>query len=705
MAMGEQAVGESPEELLSISTLEDGKGLEIVDHIERRHVSVLTPQPIEIFEGDPEVFDFPVRRAVTFETDQLFLSNRLGIIVRNSLGFIVSEVTKGNSTAFPKDEYSLDPGAPIKLYLKFDAAFDVKVSEDGIRINFGSPRAIHLGARSHHKQPATTITTTSGVEDVMEAVSYFSSALKTTSCERSYPTLRGHPPTLKMGDELSIPSFLNQPDTGIRIELPRDIGSVFACSSLAYYLGATLVPADDPMLVTNEGFNYPLAEGSHSLKEKVQRVIKQVFFLDCLTRTEGFFQINLHERNAVENSIGLDFSELYSQPIARQLESYLEIPYSHLSRHIPRWKLVSHVPPDSAHLETLPFLVNDLSIIKIIDGGNPEGLMKGGSSEDLQVHKTGNRSIVKSTNDQAPTPRTVNVRQEESIEQAWLGDGAPLGVSKAMVEAFNNRLGRTPADNDIDITVICNAEEMGQERDIVDEVYASRNELPFDVSIHRKLTTAEMRSVLQEDTDFLHYIGHIDSGGFECTDGRLDVSKLDHTGVDIFFLNACSSYEQGMNLIRAGSIAGVVTLEDVINSGAERVGLTLARLLNWGFPLRPAMNIARNESIMGGHYLVIGDGGVDIAQPPTGIQGLCKVNKRGTNWGLRFTSFPAQNKGLGSIIALHLKTCEEFYLISSTTEEFILETQELIDFLSVEEMPIQYDNELTWSREFLQKIG
>jgi hypothetical protein len=273
-----------------------------------------------------------------------------------------------------------------------------------------------------------------------------------------------------------------------------------------------------------------------------------------------------------------------------------------------------------------------------------------------------------------------------------------------MIEAFENRLDRIPADGDIDITVVCNEAEMGQERDVVNEVYGSRQELPFDVAIHRELTVDELEDVLKRDADFLHYIGHIDAGGFECTDGRLDASSLERTGVDVFFLNACTSYAQGLNLIKAGSIAGVVTLQDVINSGAERVGMMLARLLNWGFPLRPALNLAQRESIMGGHYLVIGDGSIDIAQPRAGIQGLCDISRDSDDWRLRFQSFPTRSREMGTIVTPNINNCDEIFLISKSTRPYRLEEYELVEYLEVEEMPIRYGGEIMWSSDFLERI-
>lgn len=286
------------------------------------------------------------------------------------------------------------------------------------------------------------------------------------------------------------------------------------------------------------------------------------------------------------------------------------------------------------------------------------------------------------------------------MEQTWIGDGAPLGASKAIPEAFYNRLGRTPSDDDIDITVVCNAAEMGQESNIINEVYGSRDELPFDVSIHRDLSVQELQAVLEDDTDFLHYIGHIDAGGFECSNGRFDASSMNETGVDVFLLNACTSYEQGKHLIKAGSIAGVVTLQDVINSGAERVGKTLARLLNEGFPLVVALKIARSQSIMGGHYLVIGDGSIDIAQPKGFLPNLCNITKLRDHWRLQWITYPTYEHGIGTVSTPFIEGCDEYYLASGDNGEFDLTDDELDEFLQLGEGPIKMGSELTWRTKF-----
>lgn len=60
-----------------------------------------------------------------------------------------------------------------------------------------------------------------------------------------------------------------------------------------------------------------------------------------------------------------------------------------------------------------------------------------------------------------------------------------------------------------------------------------------------------------------------------------------------------------------------------------RIGRTMACLLNTGFPLRAALTIARDESIIGGKYIVIGDGGLSITQPKSNVPNLCEITSDG----------------------------------------------------------------------------
>ena len=61
--------------------------------------------------------------------------------------------------------------------------------------------------------------------------------LKTPTCDRSYPTLRGHLPALEVGRESSVPDGIDPSAPSIRLEVPRRLDGVLSVVPLAYYLG------------------------------------------------------------------------------------------------------------------------------------------------------------------------------------------------------------------------------------------------------------------------------------------------------------------------------------------------------------------------------------------------------------------------------------------------------------------------------------
>jgi hypothetical protein len=670
-------------------------GLEVVDAVERRRYSLSLSDANEPVESDPDRFRFPVDAAVSVDCDAIVLPTPIAVYVRDDDGAMLAETGRVADEHLPRGSYSLELCAPVKLYVRVRSPVSIAADGEGVRIEFPERTTVTLGARSKHDRPAGTITTTDDPEDVMAAVSALGSALKTTSPERSYPTLRGHPPTIERGDRLSIPEALAPPRTGVRLELPAEFDYVYPAASLAYYLGATVEPGEEARLVTDSGFAHPLGSGE-AYEREVERVLKRTFFLDCLTRTEGLYPIELHERRTLEDVLNLDLAALYHRPIAAQLEAYSEVPYEVIEPHLPDWKLTSHVTPAADSVEMLPFLVNDLAVIRTptatrvpatrTEAAAVEGFLRSPARGD------GGSVVARPPSlDSYVEPETA-----DSLEQTWVGEETPMGASKATPQAYRNRLDRERSIGEIEVVVVCNDAEMDEERGLVDSVYGSRAELPFDVDVRRELRTDELASLLETDADLLHYIGHIEPGGFECPNGLLDANGLDRIGVDAFLLNGCRSYDQGMALIEGGAIGGIVTLTDVVNAGAASIGSDLARLLNCGFPLRAALEVAKDESVVGEQYIVVGDGGMTITQAEGGTPCLCEVERRGEEYELSMKAFVNSNEGMGSLILPYIDGNETQYLNSGHVDTFRLTRDELESFLYVS-IPIQVNGELLWS--------
>ena len=688
--------------ILGFDTLSDPPGIEIIDRLEQLRYQLHTPGTVSPEPVPTEQFLFPVGKGLRITTEELVLPNPASVIVRDGAGDMVAEVEHLDSCTLDEGSYILDLSTQIKTYMRVTGPVEITAEIFEIRFSFTEPTDVAIGFRSRHTRPAATITTTEAPVDVMAAVSQFGSALKSTTPERSFPTLRGHPPKVELGDTLDVPSGLERPETGIHIEVPPAFRWIYPVAPLAYYLGADVVPGSHPRLRTDSGFVHTFDRSG--FERELEQTLKQVFLLDCLARTEGFYNVTLHERTALDEHVDLDWAALYQQPASDRLESYLDVPYDLLAEHVPKWRLVAHVDPSAETVEQLPFVVDDLAVVRTVESPTPAEPDVTPDSAPRAAGDTLTRSAGvehRSLSDRSESDDEPYIQFEptDSLEQGWIGDGVPIGASKLLREAFQNRLDREIKTGDISITIVLNDTRMDEERNLVDSAYGDRENLPFDVSIHRDLSVEELDETLREECDFLHYIGHADEEGFECPDGKLDAAALEHTGVDSFLLNACSSYHQGIKLIEAGAIGGIVTLTDIINSEAVSIGELIARLLNTGFPLRSALSIAREESILGGQYIVVGDGGMTVTQPSSRTPNLVEISKYTDRYSVEIFTYTTDTAGLGSIYRPLIKTNDNtYFLASGKLVPISVSADELSDFLEMEDVPVRINGDaIQWS--------
>ncbi len=681
------------------------RGVEIIDPIERHRYHLETREPVSLEPADDDAIGFPIGSITRFRTDTLELPKAETVFVRDSEGAMLAEVTPAEQVAFRPGEYTLDLSGPLKIYARIENS--VQIFSDGERtyVNFGSETDVLLGARSFHERPAGTITTTADPTDVMDAVSAFSSALKTTTPERAYPTLRGHPPRLEFGDSLCVPTEFDRPESGVRIEVPATLRHAFVVAPLAYYLGANVTPGSEPKIVTETGYSYPL-EADDGFEPAVRSALKRTFFLDCVVRTEGKTPLQSHERRSVERALEFDIAETYSCPHAERIERYLEVSDEALVPHLPDWQFETRLEPSPENVEFLSFLANDLVMISTERTGaepTPTNAVAEEAIEEFTradfVRSTRPQSV-RGTDDATTALDSV---QAPTVQQSWTGiDDAEI-LSTTPLAAYRNNIGRTPKDGPIEIDVVCNDPDMREELESVNGTYGSREDLPFETTIHYDLSTDALESVLGRESDFLHYIGHIDDGGFRCSDGKLDASTVETVGVKAFLLNACQSHEQGLHLIDAGSVGGIVTLGDVVNSGAVSIGSLIAQLLNSGFPLYGALDIAREESIVGQQYLMVGNGRTTIAQSETRAPNVCSATDFGSDVRVALRLYAPAEIGRGGVFSPYIGEIDEYYVFPREIDGIVVTERQFVDFLDEALFPVLYDGNVHWSKDLLQR--
>ena len=697
---------------IDIDPLCNAAGLTVTDHIENTQFELYTDRQVVPRSSSEENHYFPVDASVTVEAGCIEIPRVAIVETRSRDGTLAA---RGDSYTMPSGEYHLgiDP-APTKLYLWFDSGFTVVNTNQATRIELDDVVDVSLGFRSLHQAPAGTITTPTDPESLMQAVSLLGSALQTTSPERSFPTLRGHPPLIEPGDEFRIPERVDPPDSGVRIVVPPEYRSLYPVVPLAYYLAAEVIPGS-PARIEGDGWTHSLEP---NLERRAAEVLRQSFHFDCIARTEGFYPVDLHERETTD--IALDWAALYDAPLAERLGDYLAVPFDRVEPELPQWTLTTDVRPDPENIESLPFVASELSIVRSPETVTPAsataddglGFFRSPAPQTTALFRGGTDAQTRSGSRDTDAPgdrgaaldsaEFVQPEAVDTVEHAWVGDGVPLGANKATLDAYHRRLETGAVEQSrISVLVVCNDEQMAEEG-AVSELYGLRDMVQFDIEVRHDLTRAEMREALASDVDFLHYIGHVDDRGMQCSDDYLDLTQETlEVGVSAFLLNACQSYTQGEALVHRGSRGGIVTLSDIANSPATQLGRIIARLMNSGFNLRTALHVAKRELITGHQYIVVGDGGSTICQSRSGMAVITSVEEQAnSSWNLLAEFFPNGHHSVGSLATLNLSRTNSNYYIPSSVSCVDLSADELESLLDLEMVPVFYNDQLMWSNQF-----
>jgi hypothetical protein len=596
-------------------------GLRVADPIENVQFDLYTSEPVAPEPASDDAFYFPVDSVARVHAPEIEIPRLTEVYVRRQDGTLVGETGKEPCSSFERDRYNLDVAtAQIKLYLAMDSAVTIRREDTSVVVSVDDP-PVEIGARSLHDSPAGTVTTTDGITDMMRAVSTFGSALKTLSPDRSLPMHRGHPPLVEVGDEFSVPDGIERPDTNVTLEVPAEYDKLYPASTLAYYLGAEVVPNGNPRLVA-DGYVHDI-DGGDGYEESMARTLKHVFYLDCVTRTEGYMGGDLYEREIIEDECYLDFGRLFDAPIDERVATYLrDVSWEMLEPHMPTWKHTTDVLPTESNVEVLSHTAYDLAIVRC--PAHYDTTTVRAEPEELtefyrEPFEANGGSAVE----------VIQPEPADSIEHSWVGEGFPAGATKLTVDALRRELDAGDLDpGEISVDVVVNDPRMTDES-AVRELFGDRDFVEFEVDTHYDLTAEDLRELLEDHTDFLHYVGHVDERGFDCVDEFLDAHTLAAVNARMFLLNACQSYEQGYALIERGAIGGIATLTKVGHYEALRAGKTLIRLLNEGFPLAPALDLTKKADYAAEHYTVLGNGSAELARGDGGVAVLTRIETLG----------------------------------------------------------------------------
>lgn len=573
-----------------------------------------------------------------------------------------------------------------RVHLRFDGPASLRPAKRETVLSLSESQRITVGKGQAESVGPAPIQVPETVAGLATGLSHLSVAHHTLAPSRSHPEQRDHPPILTTGVSESIPADIaaGKPETGIELRLPAAVESLFVAAPLAYYLGADVTVGDrERAVLTADGTTVhrefaPLP----AFQEEVAGLVRRLFYLDCLVR-----RMNPEENPAALEACSLDPATIRGLTPAGRLERYLNVPTAVVSDAMPEWHLSTHVQPSLARSRCLPFLLDKLSLICLSDGSELDRC-------DLLDRTLSDTYLTRGS---AESTAIIEPNGGVGGVTGWLAPGTPIDAFKTTPAAYENRYRYREKDTDrLQLSVVLNDVEMSEERGDVSEIYGDAD-LPMDVTVRDRLTTGELAAVFESENDFVHFIGHCKEDGLCCPDGTLSMDSLTEARTRTFFLNACGSYQQGLELVEKGSVAGAVTFTDVLDRHAALVGTAFARLLSNGFTIQRALQLARRRIMMGKDYAVVGDGTYGLLPGPTDPV-VIRVSV--VEHGYRVSSEVMTPQEAGESYRLPFG---ELALNGTETEQTV-SAATLIETLSANSFPVIFRGEFHWSGELAGRL-
>jgi hypothetical protein len=614
-----------------------------------------------------------------------------------------------------RGKYVLTLNSNLRVFIRFNGSGTLqRDGYDAIELSFDEPEAVSIRFHSTVGRPGEQITIGSTLEDVAEALPLLSSTIRNSNPDRTWPAVREQPPGIRLGESLSIPDSVKEEhvENDIDLLLPRDLDYLTTSASLVHYLGAsiTLEQGATPTLRLRDS-QEPLGT-LPEFQYNAASILRRVFYLDCLARVAGPHGARLSLSGHLPE-LGLDADWLYEASLAERTRAYLDAPFETVTEEFPEWNLSMYVDPSYEHVQTLPYLLENLPFIFLPES---EELTKGEwislSMDDSYEH--GSTSLDAAREPAAKESFTRVQREISNVDlvkpvlgpsryHGWLADDVPIDVFKTFLEAYENRQ-KYLDDSPISVVAVLNNANMREEHDAAVERYKQRaEELNIDMTVRENITSAELARTFESRNDLVHFIGHSDEQGLECSDGFLSISSVSESNTQTFFLNACGSYHEGVGLVRKGSVAGGVTFEAVTDKQAAEVGTTFSRLMVRGYSLERALNKARQQVMTPKDYAVVGDGTHVVTQSESIVPPHLRLAKDGEEeYSLRVSQNAPQAKGAQG--QERFDDSNGDYHLNSQDRTYQMTRPQLLKNLDIVENPILFDNELYWPDSLRQEL-
>ncbi|ESP88853.1 hypothetical protein [Candidatus Halobonum tyrrellensis] len=634
--------------------------------------------------------------AVSGETARLGFPPYRATVRSLSSGDTTTLARAGGHLDLPADEYLLVVQGSVVAQVRFDGPATLSLPNyERVVLSLPARAPVEVGFVSRVADGVGTVTVPRTPQGLATAVSVFGAVNRTETPDRTYPSMRGPAPRVEFG-ATDVPSEVRErvARSGVELAVPPDPKHLFVAAPLAAYLDAevTLVDPERAALVA-DGERWPLP-GFPAFPDRVAGLLRRVFFLDCLVRVAGPHDEGV-DQVPLLSEVGLDAETVYPMSVAERVGAYLDVPFESISDRLPDWHLSMYVKPTFDHVAALPHLVPDLPFVLPPD------------ATDLESDEWLDRSLsdfYRASHGDVASIDLVRPTLGPGRTHGWLADGVPIDVFKATTAAYENRARYLDAAGEpLSVTAVLNDSRMRDEQDDAAARYREHaEELDVDIEVRESLTVDDLAAVFESRHDLVHYIGHCETGGLRCSDGTLSVSSIDESNVQTFFLNACGSYYEGRELVRKGSVAGGVTLNEVLDSHAATVGTTFAQLMAGGYCIERSLDKARRRIMTGKDYAVVGDGTHVLTQSTSLVPADVELDRVGPDeFRVRYCVDGPRLPGASHHCYLRDDDGES---LLRTREEYVVDRAKIREFLGYCREPILYEGDLHWPEELRESV-
>ncbi|MDI6897715.1 hypothetical protein [Methanocella conradii] len=465
------------------------------------------------------------------------------------------------------------------------------------------------------------IYTSRDVEDVFRCLSTICTAGRLNSPQKSNPLYRRPPPLIRVSDVAFDKRAVER--ERFSFHLPPDYRFLYPAATLAYYLGASL-EADGAAFIELGSGGRILLPNFPEIELWMGDMLRRTFYLDCAVRyavASGGALNGLDVRKALGRPA---VDVFYMRPDERLLLYHDAGPNLD---ELPVWHMAAYLDPVPESVEALPYLLHSLSAIysprsspmteRSLVSLSVNGFL-GRQGVALPGVDKGERSVV--------VPSLMPARS-----QLWFSEGYPVDAVKATPRAFMNSQ-RYPRKKKVRVGIICNEADMSEEVDVVIEALS---DAASAMQVFWGLDVSGFSRVFARGFDIIQLIGHCDERGFKCRDGFAKARDIEENNTPMFFFNSCSSHAEAAKLVDKGSACGVATFYRVLEEAAVDVCRNFYLMLGAGYPAYMAIDAARECSVLGKEYILIGDGSYCFGGD--GLKPLYRISRHGEECTLSCT--------------------------------------------------------------------